>query len=86
MTEPVVRIFCWHRNFYKSKQSNGERRKKRKDKWRNEEMLLENYNINTMNYNSKEKQKFDEKQKPQMELQNKGEKATSFNWWCTNNH
>lgn len=62
-------IFFLARNSYKLKLSSGERRKKRRGKWRNGEVLHENYNHNMKNYNNNDKQRLEGKWKPRMVFQ-----------------
>ena len=66
------------RNSYKLKLSKGERRKKRKGRLRNEEVLQGSCRHNMKKYNNNDKQRSGGKWNPRMQLQTRSE---NYDWW-----
>ena len=61
------------RNSYKLKLSNGERRKRKRDRLRNGEVLRRNFSHNMKNYKERDKLRSEEKWKPRIVLLIRGE-------------
>ena len=66
------------RNSYKLKLSKGERRKKRKGRLRNEEVLQGSCRHSMKKYNNNDKQRSGGKWNPRMQLQTRSE---NYDWW-----